>query len=65
MFSIVNDCAMKDKGLLRHDLIFKASEQFGHHFYPIFFKFDNFKTYKSVHILRLVNIDVIGELHSK
>lgn len=61
-----NECAIKDSGLLKHDITFKAQSQFGHHFYPIFFKFDSYhSSYKSIYILRLLNIDVIGELHTK
>ena len=60
-----NGSAAKEKDLLRHDLKFKASDAFGHHFYPIFFKFDNFKTYKSIYILRMINLDVIGEMYTK
>ena len=61
----LSESTVKEKGLLRIDLKFNAPEQFGHHFYPVFFKFDNFKTHKSIYILRVMNVDVIGELHSK
>ena len=60
----LDNSMVKEKGLLRNDLKFKASDAFGHHYYPIVFKFDNFKNYKSIYILRMINLDVIGEMYS-
>jgi hypothetical protein len=60
----LDNSLVKEKGLLRNDLKFKPSDAFGHHYYPIVFKFDNFKNYKSIYILRMISMDVIGEMYS-
>jgi hypothetical protein len=61
----LDSSVVNEKGLLKNDLKFKISHEFGHHFYPIFFKFDNFKDYKSIYILRIISLDVVGKMYSK
>lgn len=62
---IWNEDTKKEEGCIKHELNFLAQNQFGHHFYPVIFKFDTNYPNQSIFIMRLIELDIVGKLYEK